>query len=285
MAWTTEAAFGSFYEEINLPGDHRASANARRDWVINRLRNNGIDVLEAIAFGSIPRYTALEGHADVDVMTVLHYGKHIEDRRPSQVLQAVKDALGSGQAGSGRRNGQAVTVSFQSWPNLDVVPASRVIDAKGNVTGYNIPDMTREVWLPTNPPQHAADIAAAVVARGFRFRRVITMLKHWNRRQTVKLQSYHLEVIALNLTATWDDYSWPIYRWFDFAQSQIHWCWNAGQDVSGYLNTTQRLAIVNQLQVAAGNAISAWSKASDGNHSEAIPLWRGVFGATFPTYG
>src|ERR1700745_812522 len=61
MAWTTEAAFERFYDEVNLPGDHRATANLRRDWVLGRLRNNGIDVLDAIAFGSIPRYTALKG--------------------------------------------------------------------------------------------------------------------------------------------------------------------------------------------------------------------------------
>jgi hypothetical protein len=53
-----------------------------------------------------------------------------------------------------------------------------VTDTNGQVTGYKIPDMTREIWLPTNPPQHGSDIAAAVGARGPRFRRVIKMLKH-----------------------------------------------------------------------------------------------------------
>ncbi|ABL03217.1 nucleotidyltransferase [Mycobacterium ulcerans] len=285
MAWTTEAAFARFYEEVNLPGDHRTTANARRDWVLDRLRNNGIEVLEAIAFGSIPRYTALKEHADVDVMAVLHYGKHIKDRRPSQVLLAVKNALGTGQAGAGRRNGQAVTVSFQSWPNIDVVPALRVNDNNGKVTGYEIPDMKREIWLPTNPPQHGSDIAAAVTARGSRFRRVITMLKHWNRRQPVKLQSYHLEVIALKLSTSWDDYSWPIFKWFELAQSEIHRCWHAGQDVSGYLNYEQRQAITAQLASATNTARSAWLKACTDKHSEAISLWRNVFGMKFPTYG
>jgi hypothetical protein len=100
-------------------------------------------VLEAIPFGSIPRFTALKEHADVDVMAVLHFGKHIQDRKPSDVLLDVKNALGTGQAGRGRRNGQAVTVTFQSWPSIDVVPASR--QAKdGVVTGYEIPDMNRK---------------------------------------------------------------------------------------------------------------------------------------------
>ncbi|HEX7321934.1 nucleotidyltransferase domain-containing protein [Mycolicibacter arupensis] len=285
MAWTTEAAFERFYDEVNLPGDHHATANARRDWVLGRLRNNGIDVLDAIAFGSIPRYTALKEHADVDVMAVLHYGKHIKDRQPSEVLLAVKNALGTGQAGTGRRNGQAVTVTFESWPNIDVVPASRLTDNNGQVTGYNIPDMTREIWLPTNPPQYSSEIATAVSARGPRFRRVITMLKHWNRRQTVKLQSYHLEVITLKLETSWSDYSWPVYQWFEIAQSEIDWCWHAGQDISGYLGVEQRRAIAAQLKAAENTANNAWYKAYKGLHSEAIPLWRNIFGIKFPTYG
>jgi hypothetical protein len=56
---------------------------------------------------------------------------------------------------------------------------------------------------------------------------VIKMLKHWNRRQPVKLQSYHIEVIALKLATSWTEYSWPIYQWFQSAQSETHFCWLA----------------------------------------------------------
>ena len=80
--------------------------------------------------GSIPKYTALSGYADVDVLVALHYGQHIKDRRPSAVLSTLKTALGPG-AGAVRRNGQAVTVKFQSWPNVDAVPASRVVGDDG----------------------------------------------------------------------------------------------------------------------------------------------------------
>lgn len=284
MAWTTESAFSAFYDEINLPGDHRGIANSRRDWVLQRLRNSGIHVLEAIPFGSIPRFTALKEHADVDVMAVLHFGKHIQGRRPSDVLLDVKNALGTGQAGRGRRNGQAVTVTFQSWPSIDVVPASRQArDAE--ITGYEIPDMNREVWLPTNPPQHGRDLSTAVSQKGFRFRRVVTMLKHWNRRQPVKLQSYHIEVITLKLLTSWDDYSWPLFQWFKAAQSEVHFCWHAGQDITDYLSWHQAETINAQLRTAEEAASTAWYRARNGEHSAAITLWRSVFGQKFPTYG
>lgn len=284
MAWTTEVAFDDFYNEINLPGDHHGLANARRDWVLQRLRNNGIDVLEAIAFGSIPRFTALKEHADVDVLAVLHFTKHIKDRQPSEVLLNVKSALGTGQAGRGRRNGQAVTVTFQSWPNIDVVPASRIAK-DGVVTGYEIPDMNREVWLPTNPPEHSRAILAAVNQRGYRFRRVITMLKHWNRRQPVKLQSYHLEVIALKLATSWTDHSWPLYQWFQSAQSQTHYCWHAGQDITEYLTWEQAESINAQLKAAETAANTAWYKSYTDDHAAAIAAWKSIFGQKFPAYG
>ena len=93
MVWTTEDAFGVFYNVINLPGDHRVTANARRDWVLQRLRSNGINVLDTVTMGSIPRFTALKDHADVDVLAVLHFDQHIRGRKPSQVLMTVKTAL------------------------------------------------------------------------------------------------------------------------------------------------------------------------------------------------
>jgi len=34
MASTTDGAFDVFYDEINLPGDHRTVANLLREWVL-----------------------------------------------------------------------------------------------------------------------------------------------------------------------------------------------------------------------------------------------------------
>jgi hypothetical protein len=111
------------------------------------------------------------------------------------------------------------------------------------------------------------------------------MLKHWNRRQPVKLQSYHLEVIALKLATSWTDHSWPIYQWFQSAQSATEWCWHAGQDISGYLTWEQANRMNGQLKTAEQIANTAWYRSEQGEHSEAIPLWRSIFGQTFPMYG
>jgi len=126
LANTVQAAFDQFYENINLSGDHRETANSRRDRIVSLLEKH-FKIIEAFPSGSIPRFTAVRGYADVDVIVALHYSKHIKDRMPSEVLQAVRDSLAEYET-TVRKNGQAVTLYYKSWPNVDIVPASRVVD-------------------------------------------------------------------------------------------------------------------------------------------------------------
>jgi Second Messenger Oligonucleotide or Dinucleotide Synthetase domain len=120
MAYTVEASFSDFYERINLPGDHRETANARRDRIVDLLKND-FQILEAFGTGSIPKFTALKGRADLDLMVVLHFGKHVRDKAPSIVLQDVRDSL-SAYPTDVRKNGQAVTLYYDTWPNVDIRP-------------------------------------------------------------------------------------------------------------------------------------------------------------------
>ena len=83
MAYTVDAAFDAFYEQINLSGDHRDTANARKERIVSLLKGD-FEILDAFSTGSIPKFTALKGRADLDVMIVLHYGKHIKDKTHSK---------------------------------------------------------------------------------------------------------------------------------------------------------------------------------------------------------
>lgn len=284
MPYTAAYAFDLFYDAINLRGNHRTAANVRKDWVVGRL-SRSMDVLEARAIGSIPRYTALAGHADLDILVALHYGKHLKGKSPASVLAAVKAALGSG-AGDYRRNGQAVTVSFQSWPNVDVVPAARY-SSNGVVTHFEIPDMHRGEWVETNPDKHAAKIRAAAEARGAGFREAITMVKHWNRRQDVRLQSYHVEVIGLQTECSWDEPGWSVVQWLETAAGLTHWCWDGDADASAYLTWDRAEKAAARLKEAAALATRAWActYGSDDDEEEAIRLWRSLFGQAYPAYG
>jgi hypothetical protein len=281
-----DTAFHDFHDRIKLPGNHREIATARKDWIVRRL-NPYFTIVNAFAMGSIPKYTALKEHADLDVMVVLHFGNDIEGKTPAEVLDDVRIMLGSG-AGSVRRNGQAVTMRFGSWPNVDVVPASVTYadNEKKTVLRYNIPDMHRGVWLPTRPATHAKAIRSRAEWDGPYFRQVIKMVKEWNRRQPVQLQSYHIEVIALNMSCGFDDYSWAVYQWFDTAKNYIWSCYHDGEDISDYLDG-RCTAVLDQLKAAEKLANDAWYLTYDDrdDHEQAVAKWRKLFGQKFPPYG
>ena len=287
MANTVQAAFDQFYENINLSGDHRETANSRRDRIVSLLEKH-FKIIEAFPSGSIPRFTAVRGYADVDVIVALHYSKHIKDRMPSEVLQAVRDSLAEYET-TVRKNGQAVTLYYKSWPNVDIVPASRVVDDQGNVTSYSIPDANREEWLSSKPKTHSRNIENRSSSAGPVFRKIIKMTKWWNQKHSALLQSFHIEVMALSaLTGLLTDMPWDVYSYFKSAAGlAISSIWYEGSYADSYLNYGSRYEVVSRLEKARDIARDAWyaTHGSNNDHRGAIDRWRTLFGDRFPAYG
>jgi|ETNvirnome_2_130_1030620.scaffolds.fasta_scaffold00016_49 SMODS domain-containing protein len=287
MPYTVAVSFDQFYSSINLSGDHRKTANKRRDRLVSLLGNH-FDILEAFPSGSVSRFTALSGHADVDVMVALHFGKHIKGKTPDQILKSVRDALGEYETGV-RRNGQAVTLKYKTWPDVDIVPASRVSD-NGRVLGYEIPNSNTGNWISTNPKVHSADVEAASRLRGPNFRKAIKMVKWWNKAHSDYMQSYHIEVVALH---AWsyeiDDLSWALTRWFDQAVELVQSpLFHDRGIVDGYLTYNSRQELLKRLETAKTLAQSAWfaTYGENDDHKTAITKWRQLFGGyPFPEYG
>ena len=175
MPYTVAFSFDKFRENIELSGDHRETATVRKDAIISLLKNE-FEILEAFATGSIPRFTTVRGHADLDVMVALHYGKHIKNKKPSEVLQAVRDALGDYRTNC-RKNGQAVTLHHKTWPDVDIVPVSRSVDNAGAVTHYNVPDLTTETWFESRPKHHSKVMTEKNDSWGVAFKRISKMIK------------------------------------------------------------------------------------------------------------
>jgi len=287
MPYTVAASFDKFRENIELSGDHRETANKRRDSIVSLLSKT-FDIVEAFPSGSIPRYTALRDYADLDVFVVLHYTQHIKDRKPSQVLKAVRDALAD-YTTSVRRNGQAVTLKLRTWPSVDIVPVSFTPDASGSVAHYNVPDTNEEVWIPSNPKTHSEDMSTANLAYGTVFKRIVKMIKWWNHQHSSYLQSYHIEVMSLHtFSSTLSEYPWNVYQFFNSACTLILGnLWHRYGNVDGYLTPTARAEALTRLKVAKKKALDAWWATCPPNsdHEKAIGLWRQIFGDKFPPYG
>ncbi|AUH70624.1 nucleotidyltransferase [Legionella sainthelensi] len=287
MSYTVPYSFDIFYQNINLSGNHRESANRRKDHIVGLLKKS-LEVLDAFSSGSIPRYTALKEHADLDIIVVLHYSKYIKDKKPSEVLQEVRDTLGVYKTNV-RKNGQAVTLYYETWPNVDIVPCCRNVDDKGNVTSYSIPDMNTETWIKSRPKSHASNINLRSSHCGENFRKLITMIKHWNKTHGSYLQSYHIEALCLEtFYVPMKDLSWEIFTFFDTASKLIdRYLWYEGDVVDNYLNYETRQEVKRRLESARDKASTAWwwTYGNKNNNEEAIKIWRQIFGDKFPRYG
>lgn len=287
MPYTVRASFDAFYENINLSGDHRETANTRRDDIISTLGKT-FTIIESFSAGSIPKYTALKNHADLDVIVALHYGKHVKDKTPTQVLQSVRDALSDWRTGV-RKNGQAVTLHYKTWPNVDIVPVSRTTNDDGSVLHYSVPDSNTNSWIKSKPKTHAADIERKSSGCGYNFRRIIKMIKHWNKIHGDYLQSYHIEVLALKVfDSNIDDTTWNVFQFFDKARSLLASnLWHDLGFADDYLKWSDRQEVLKRFDTAIDKSRSAWHKTYGDNsdHKGAIEIWKQIFGEKFPSYG
>ncbi len=287
MSYTVSISFEKFLDNIELSGDHNDVANKRKDRIISLLKNH-FTILEAFPSGSIARNTAIKGYADLDIMVVLHYSKHIKDKLPSEVLQAVRDALGEYKTGV-RKNGQAVTLYYESWPSVDVVPVSRTDNSDGTVKQFNVPDMNSENWIISRPRKHTNQMNQKNDSSGPRFKNIVKMIKFWNKQHSDTLQSYHIEVMALKIFDNYiDEYTWYIYKYFDEAVNLVQSdLWYEDGYADSYLDGEGRREALKRLQKARDLSLDAWFLTYDGKnkHKEAIDIWQQLFGSKFPSYG
>lgn len=285
MAYTVQAAFDAYHQAINLEGDYRTTANNRKEHLL-ALLGNKFEVLDSFGSGSLERFTALKETADVDAFLVLHYGKHVKGKTPAEVLQSVRDALGTSK-NNVRKNGQAVTLYYTTWPNADIVPVSRVTDTNGNVTHYNVPDMNSGNWIPSDPKKHSADVAAKASACGPNFRKLVKMMKHWNLRHGNFLQSYHVEVMAIRaFEGDLSDLPWHAFQFFDNCLGLTDGIlWHGLANADDYLSWTDRNEVRKRLAWAADKARSAWYAGTQNDAKTAITTWKQIYGDEFPAYG
>lgn len=286
MPYTVPVSFDTFFSNINLSGDHREIANRRRDDVVSTLKKN-FKIIDAFPFGSIPKFTALKSRADVDVMLVLDWNAHIRGVSPDQLIKGVRDALSEWRTNV-RKNGQAVTLYYKTWPNVDVVPVSQILNSDGSVSHYNVPDINAGAWIRSNPKTHAQSVEKKAGECGPNFRRIIKMIKHWNSTNGDYLQSYHIEVMALKVfSGDVSDTPWHVHKFFEDGRELLKtWLWHDGSFVDDYLNQSDRDEVCRRFDSAIRLSGRAWFLTYDknSNHEEAIGLWRQIFGTEFPVY-
>lgn len=283
MPYTVPVTFDKFIENISVSGNQSETANSRSQSIVNLLGKD-FSILEAFPLGSLVNGTSLKGHADADVMLVLHFGNHIDGNSPTQVLQAVRDKLSEYNTRMAKKNGQAVTLYFKTWPNVDIVPAYKVTD-NGTIYCYKIPNMNDDTWIETRPKIHIQNMKAVSSSKI----NLVKMIKEWNRKHSSYLSSFHIEVMALSYEDFYEDYAWHIFKFFEYMYDKTQYRIPAPSGLGGYvddyLGYTDRQEARKRIETALGNSRDAWSDAYNNRDKDSIEGFGRLFGERFPPYG
>lgn len=276
-------SFDKFIEKISVSGSLFETANSRSKSIVNLL-NKDFSILEAFPLGSLVSGTALKGYADADVMLVLHYGKHIEGKSPTQVLQNVRDKLSEYNTRMAKKNGQAVTLYFKTWPNVDIVPAARFSN-NGQIYCYKIPNMNNNTWIETRPKIHVQNMARISASKT----NLVKMIKEWNRKHSSYLSSFHIEVMALSYDDFYEDYAWHVFKFFEHMSEKIQYKIPSpaglGGYVDDYLSYSDRQEAKRRIEAALSASWAAWSDSYNKKDKDSIDGFGRIFGERFPSYG
>jgi hypothetical protein len=184
------------------------------------------------------------------------------------------------------RNGQAVTIQFTDFM-VDVVPG---FYREGG--GYLIPNSVSKSWIPTDPKKHVDIVSSANVAHSGDLVPLIKMIKGWNKNSGNYFNSFHLEVLALEILkgVKISDYPSGMRYFFDKSRDLVTKKnldpAGYGGDVGSYINTQEKIQeAVAKFQLAYDRAIKAEDYNKRGYTQDAIEMWRKIFGDYFPIYG
>ena len=290
MATTIQRSFSRFKSNLEITGLQVGAVSKRQKGVRDAVAGQ-LTVLTDFLTGSYSRSTLIAplSKADIDIFVILdssYYYNYSDGKNGGQagLLDRLRRCLIKTYPKSPRvsRSGQAVTITFTDFL-VDVVPA---FHRKGG--GYLIPNALTSLWLETDPKSHVSIMAKANAAHASDLVPMVKMIKAWNRSHSSLFRSFHLEVLALEVFEgiTISDYPSGARYFFDKARARVALKnpdpAGYGDDVGSYINVANAQA---KLELAYDRALKAEEFASRGAISDAVGMWRLIFGDQFPAFG
>lgn len=161
--------------------------------------------------GSLPKNTALQPLADVDLVFALPVGTYqridaIAGNGQSSLLQEVRRVLQRRFPRTDiRGDGPVVVVEFSSGASVEVVPAVAVSD-RSVVRARCLVPVTRNggSWEFADYGAQYDAVAQCDAQREGQYSRLIVYLKVWRRTKSALLKSVVIELMALDFFKTWD---------------------------------------------------------------------------------
>lgn len=292
MARTIAAAFDEFNDNIKPSPATWAKVYQRRDAVVDVLKTafpetSDVSYRSHRIIGSLGRNTASRPVADIDLMVHLNVAMDLWNKsykyNSSDFLYRVRRSLNNASTVKkiGAR-GQAVRLFYTDGLTVDVAAVEKYSDGS-----YAIPDGSGS-WLTTNPVRHETYLNGQNERLTGDLKKIIRFAKQWNIAHSSRLSSFHLEMLVARTFAEMGTNSRTALRMF-FDHNSYNLSVNdpAGYsgDLSSYLTWSQSNVVNDSLVKARDRADAALRAEYQGNHAEAIRLWRVILGDNFPIYG
>ncbi|MGV8080978.1 MAG: CBASS oligonucleotide cyclase [Syntrophales bacterium] len=293
MGKTISESFKKLKSNLEITDLQESTVSTRQQNIRDALENN-LDTLDTFLTGSYRRKTMISPlkEADVDIFIVLeckyYHNYNGQNGGQAGLLDLLKRVLRKTYTKTPdiSRNGQAVTIQFTDFM-VDVVPG---FNRKGG--GYLIPNSISQTWLSTDPKAHVKIFSDANDVHNGDLIPLIKMIKRWNRTIGSYFNSFHLEVMALQIlnNVKISDYPSGMRYFFgkgkDYVKKQNPDPAGYGGDAGAYLNTQDKINTANsRFETAYNRALKAEEYDRNGNIIKAIETWKLIFGDYFPSYG
>lgn len=290
---TVAEAFDKFRQKLELTDTEKNDAQRRHTEVRECIRAK-FDVKRDFLTGSYGRHTKTKPLKDIDIFFVL--GPKEAYRRkeaPRKTLDAFENCLiekyGSDKVERGRR---CITVEFdkvyQTQDPDGKVLSIDAVPAFDTAQHFDIPDDNLGKWIESDPEIHAQQATDKNKALDGKWKPLVKMLKRWNREAKKPIKpSFLLEVMAQDLIdGPFSTYPDEIINFFSNAHETIGNVWpdpaKLGPPVSDQMDQARIATAKEALRNAEKIADRAKRAESLGNISEALSLWRQLFGSYFP---
>lgn len=295
---TVDQSFKKFLKNLNPTEKQRQHIQTTRESIDSVIQN---DERISLAFpnqpsfltGSYSRNTIIRPIDDIDLYVTIHYAKHVKDKSPRSILLLMASALKKRYPKNTRVNVDSPCVVVKFWGyKFEVAP---VVSYKDNPDLYSIPAPGSKSWMQVWPSTPSKWLSSCNYRNNKKFIPLIKMLKQWNRQNTVKLSSFHLELLTervFGAVTEINSYPQAILDWFYCVKKWL--CENdhpfvaepgqSGKYIDSYLYENRfRIRVVRKkLDAGLKKAERAWDYYVKDRPIPAIRIWRSLFGDMFP---
>lgn len=295
---TIDEAFRKFKSRLELNDREQKNATDRHVEVREYLRAK-FTIDNDFLTGSYKRHTKTKPLKDIDIFFVMKESeKHYRNKAAGVVLGDYKTKLVEKYGEKPVRcQSRSVNVDFgvlvDEEDNTDYkIVSVDVVPAFASGDDYEIPDGDSGKWIKTNPKTHEDKATQAHQNYSGEWKGLVRMVKYWNNNSKHEEKpikpSFLIEVMALEcLHGGWGgQFDREIQALFATLGDRIGDKWpdpaGLGPPISDSMEETRVARARQLLNAAATEAGVAINHVRQGRQSEALKVWRNLFGPKFP---